>query len=103
MEPKRVRDLLGQEVTDLVGLEDARLWQTDLSQYARSSAPELREGLVAEFKSVPTGATPVLEIVGGNTALLELAMGRFFALMGNRLDEYIRQGNDPDSPARILP
>ena len=47
------------------------------------------------------GGIPVLELSAGNTPWIDAVMGRFFALMGSRLEGYIEDGNALDARAKI--
>jgi hypothetical protein len=96
---ERATDLRGRDVHALLVAEDGRPWQADLAQAARERGVPLREGVVADFAAAPPAA--VLELVGGNTDWLDLAFGRFFAAMGDRLPRYLATGNDPPSGAGI--
>jgi len=97
--PARAADLRGRDVGALLAAADGRPWQADLVQAASERDVPLREGIVAEFEAAPDAA--VLEMVGGNTDWLDLAFGRFFAAMGDRLPRYLATGNDPSRGARI--
>ena len=73
---------------------------------AARRAPPLRETLDSTFQPDATnpwraGITPVLELSVGNTPWIDAVMGRFFALMGIRLEGYIEDGNDPSARAKI--
>lgn len=100
--PASVRDLAGADRRAAVlAAADGKLWQTDLEAPPGPGPPALRDGLVATFVA-PAGDGPlVLELVGGNTFLLDVVFGRFFAAMGDRLDTYLARGNDPQAGARI--
>jgi hypothetical protein len=95
----RAADLRGRDVGALLADEDGRPWQADLVQAASERGVPLRDGVIAQFDAVPP--SPVLEMVGGNTDWLDLAFGRFFAAMGDRLPRYLATGNDPARGARI--
>ena len=95
----RAADLRGRDVGALLADEDGRPWQADLVQAASERGVPLRDGVIAEFDAVPP--SPVLEMVGGNTDWLDLAFGRFFAAMGDRLPRYLATGNDPARGHRI--
>jgi hypothetical protein len=92
-------DLRGRDVAALLADDDGRPWQADLVQAASERGVPLRDGVIADFDAVPP--SPVLEMVGGNTDWLDLAFGRFFAAMGDRLPRYLAAGNDPARGARI--
>lgn len=104
--PTEARDQDGRDVGGLVRAADDRLWQTDLAEMAARSAPPLRETLDLTFQpdaAAPwrAGSTPVLELSVGNTPWIDAVMGRFFALMGSRLEGYIEDGNDLSARATI--
>jgi hypothetical protein len=97
--PARASNLRGHDVLALLAGEDGRPWQADLVRAAREPGVPLREGVEVQFDDAPASA--VLEMLGGNTDWLDLAFGRFFAAMDDRLPRYLAVGNDPASGARI--
>ncbi len=95
--PMSAADLDGADVASLVRERDARLWVTDLSAASHRRDPPQREGLVLSFDR-PAGDAPLaLELDAGNTAWLDLVMGRFFALLGDRLEPYLDQADRPEA------
>jgi hypothetical protein len=103
--PTDARDQDGRDLESLVRTADDHLWQTDLAEMVARSAPPLRETLLLTFDRgpavSPSGGAPVLELSVGNTLWIDAVMGRFFALMGARLEGYIQAGNDPSARAEI--
>jgi hypothetical protein len=83
-----------------VSERDERLWVTEPDAVAAVDDQTLEDQITAEFSAPPNGM-PVLELVAGNTAWLDLVFGRFFAAMGDRLSEYLIRGNDPEAGPRI--
>jgi hypothetical protein len=95
--PVSAVNLEGADVADLVRDRDARLWATDLSAASHRPQPPQREGLVLSFRR-PAGNAPLaLELEAGNTAWLDLVMGRFFALLGDQLEGYLDQADQADA------
>ncbi len=76
---------------------DGRTWQTDLGEVSRRSSPPVREGLVLTF-ATPAGGDPrALVLDAGNTPWLDVVFGRFFALLGERLESYQDQTDQPEA------
>ncbi|HEY3055050.1 MAG TPA: hypothetical protein VGK31_03855, partial [Thermoanaerobaculia bacterium] len=98
--PVAAHDRYGQDVMSIVSDRDERLMVTDPEAAATTRDDALEDQLTAEF-SVPSQGTPVLELVAGNTAWLDLVFGRFFAAMGERLPVYLARGNDSAAGPRI--
>jgi hypothetical protein len=95
--PRAAVDLEGADVLSLVRASDGQAWQGNLPGLARLPAPPSREGIVATFP-VPPGHGPLaLEMEAGNTAWLDVVFGRFFALLGDRLDRYLDEADRPES------
>ena len=98
--PERAQERRGRDVTNQVYDRDEHLWVTDPDAAVAVDDAMLEDQVIAEF-SAPARGTPVLELVAGNTAWLDLVFGRFFAAMGDRLPTYLVQGNDPAAGQRI--
>jgi len=98
--PASARERRGRDVTSNVSDRDEHLWVTDPQAVAAMDDQTLDDQLIAEF-STPSRGTPVLELVAGNTAWLDLVFGRFFAAMGDRLPIYLARGNDSTAGPRI--
>lgn len=98
--PAAARDRHGQDVMSVVSDRDERLMVTDPEAAAATRDDALEDQLTAEFIA-PSHGTPVLELVAGNTAWLDLVFGRFFAAMGDRLPVYLARGNDSAAGPRI--
>jgi len=94
------RDGRAVDATDLLSKADGRMWATDPETAAAVDGPPYDDVITAELRADSAG-TPVLELIGGNTAWLDLVFGRFFAAMGNRMATYIAQGNEASAGARI--
>lgn len=88
----RLHDQSGRDVARELAARDEVLLETDAAEIASTPDELVRETATAEFAAPATG-TPVLELVAGNTTLLDLTFGRFFAAMGDRLGGYIEKGN----------
>lgn len=99
-QPIKVYNTQGEDITQAVVDVDSLVWQTDIGRIAESGDEQLQDQLTAEFE-IPTGEKPILEMVCGNTAWLDLVFGRFFAAMGDRLPEYLNKGNDIAAGPRI--
>jgi hypothetical protein len=106
--PSQVRDQDGRDVGGLLLAVDNQIWQTDLAEMAARTAPPSRESLELRFdpgdsRWAPTlsNGIPVLELVLANTYWVDAVMGRFFALMGSRLEGFIETGNDPAARGNI--
>lgn len=98
-EPLDARDLAGQDVLAQVRSKDGLVWQTELASVNSAGSGPLRENITARF--APNGPRPVLEISLENTRWTEVVLGRYFALMGDRFDEFMKKGNEGD-PKAIL-
>jgi hypothetical protein len=95
--PLSATDLEGRDVLPLVRDADGKAWQTDLDEVSSRPSPPVREGLVLAFPT-PTGGGPMaLELEAGNTPWLDVVFGRFFALLGDRLEPYLDQTDRPES------
>jgi len=95
--PLSATDLDGRDVLSLLREVDGRTWQTDLAEVSRRPLPPTREGVVLTF-ATPAGGGPVaLELDAGNTPWLDVVFGRFFALLGDRLERYLDQTDQPES------
>ena len=94
------RETRAGDVGELVARHDEQWWETDPVRLASVEDDPLEDVLVAELP-LPSLGAPVLEIVGGNTAFLDVVFGRFFAAMGDRLAGYLTQGNDSAAGPRI--
>ena len=94
------RDGRGVDVAALVSASDARVWETDPAAAALVEQEPLDDVLTSGFALPITGA-PMLEITASNTPWLDLTFGRFFAAMGDHLDEYIAAGNRPSAERSI--
>jgi hypothetical protein len=97
--PASARGLHGLDMTGLVSDRDETLWESDPVSVAAEDTPLVDE-LEAAFRS-PASRGHVLEIVAGNTPWLDLVMGRFFAALGERIDQYVRTWNDPAAGSRL--
>ena len=80
---------------------DGLLWESDMEAMAAASDPPRSDGVSARFEAPPGDGPLVLELVASNTHLLDLTFGRFFAAMGDRLDEYLTKGNDRAAAERL--
>ena len=98
--PRYAVDARAGDLTTLVSARDGKLWETDPEQVARTPDEDLQDRLTAEFE-LAQGDRPVLEIVGGNTPWLDLVFGRFFAAMGDRLNQFLKEGNHAKSGPAI--
>lgn len=99
--PTEARDLDGAEVTALVRADDRATWATDLDAAAARTPAPRREGVVATFPAPPAGTRPVLELRAGNTPLLDVVFGRFYALAGDGLERFQEMGADPSKAGEI--
>ncbi len=99
LEPCDVRDLAARDVLAQVRSKDGLVWQTELANVSGEGSGPLRESLTATF--TPGGQRPVLEASLENTRWTEVVLGRYFALMGDRFDEFMKKGNEGD-PKAIL-
>jgi hypothetical protein len=95
--PLAATDLEGRDVLPLVRAADGRSWMTDLDEVSRRPSPPLREGLVLSFAAPPGGGPAALELDAGNTPWLDVVFGRFFALLGDRLEAYLDESDRPGS------
>lgn len=100
--PSRATDLDGRDVLDDVRQLDGRIWQTDLDAASRRAEPPSGEGVVLTFPAPPAGHPVALELEAGNTLWLDVVFGRFFALLGDRLDRYLDRTDRPESRDEIL-
>ena len=98
--PISATDHAGTDVLRLVSATDGTLWETDPDEVAAVEDGRLEDRLTVQFET-PGEGSPVLELTGGNTPWLDLIFGRFFAAMGDRLDHYLTEGNDPAAGSRI--
>jgi hypothetical protein len=95
--PSSATDLEGRDVLPLVREADGRSWQTDLGEASRRADPPGREGVVLAFPVSAGGGPWALELDAGNTPWLDVVFGRFFALLGDRLEAYLDQADRPES------
>ena len=95
--PLSATDLDGRDAMALLGEADGRTWQTDLDEVARRPSPPTSEGLVLTFATPAGGGPTALELDAGNTPWLDVVFGRFFALLGDRLESYQDQTDQPES------
>jgi len=99
--PVAALDRGGRDAVQRLAGRDEMLVETTPREVSAVTDGPFEDEINAEFRRPATG-TPVLELVGGNTTLLDLVFGRFFAAMGDRLDKYLAQGNDdPTAGPRI--
>ena len=95
--PLSARDLEDHDVLALIRDADGRPWQTDLDQASRRSVPPVREGVIVTFPPPASDGLQALELTAGNTPWLDLVFGRFFALLGDRLEWYLDESDRPES------
>jgi hypothetical protein len=100
--PESVVGQDGRRFEAALSAADGTLWESDLEALAARSEAPRSDGVVARFEAPPGSGELVLELVAGNTYLLDVTFGRFFAAMGDRLDEYLARGNDPEARERLL-
>lgn len=99
--PVAALDRGGRDAVQRLAGRDELLVETTPPEVSAVTDGPFEDEINAEFRR-PAVGTPVLELVGGNTTLLDLVFGRFFAAMGDRLDKYLAQGNDdPTAGPRI--
>ncbi len=95
--PIAATDLEGRDVLRKVRAADGDAWQTDLEEVSRRATPPAKEGLVVTFAAPPGGEPVALELDAGNTPWLDVVFGRFFALLGDRLEPYLDGTDRPES------
>jgi hypothetical protein len=95
--PRSAEDLEGRDLLPLVREVDGLTWQTDLETAARKVPPPSREGMVLTFASPGPLVPAALELEAGNTPWLDVVFGRFFALLGDRLEGYLDRADQPES------
>ena len=100
--PRSATDLEGRDVLGVIRDPDGQVWQTDLDSVARRPDSPLREGLVVTFPAPAAGGPLALELDAGNTLWLDVVFGRFFALLGDRLDTYLDDTDKPESRGPTL-
>jgi hypothetical protein len=99
--PEAATELEGRQVAAALAAADGALWESDMPAFAAAADPPRTDGVVARFEAPPGDGPLVLELVAANTPLLDVTFGRFFASMGERLEEYLAQGNDPAARERL--
>lgn len=99
--PEAATGLQGRQVAAELAAADGTLWESDMPGFAAAADPPRSDGVVARFEAPPGDGPLVLELVAANTPLLDVTFGRFFASMGERLEEYLAQGNDPAARERL--
>jgi len=98
--PLEAHDTFGRDAVARLAAVDGILVETTAPDVAASPDSLVQDAVTARF-ALPRDGAPVLEVVAGNTTLLDLTFGRFFAAMGDRLATYLAQGNEASSGARI--
>ena len=100
--PLSATDLAGRDVLEMIRESDGHVWETNLEEVSQRSVPPSREGMVVTFPTPADDGTWALELTAGNTPWLDVVFGRFFALLGDRLDRYLDQSDRPESRASAL-
>jgi len=102
IQPAKVVDLHGKDVRDSVLYKDKKHWMSNMEKAAMAPQPSLREGLIATFPPMAPGKKPVLELHARNTIWADVIMGRYFALYGNGLKDFLEKKNKYNTRSYIL-
>jgi hypothetical protein len=104
--PPLVARVEGRDVTAELARADGRFWERDVVTAANSSDRPTEDSIVVDLPIPAAGGigTPqamALDLKIGNTPLVDLVFGRFFAAMGQDLKKFVSTGNDAASATRI--
>ncbi len=96
----------GRDVTAELARVDGRFWQRDVVTAANSANRPTEDSLVVDLPIPASGRSGsqqsmALDLKIGNTPLVDVVFGRFFAAMGQDLKKFISTGNDATSATRI--
>lgn len=104
--PPLIARVEGRDVTSELSRVDGRFWERDVVRAANSSNRPTEDSLVVDLPIRAAGGSGTrqsmaIDLKIGNTPLVDLVFGRFFAAMGQDLGKFVSTGNDATSATRI--
>ena len=104
--PPASAEVEGADVTADLTEPDGRFWERDVVRASNASTRPAGDSVVVDLKTPAAfgSSTPealALDLQIGNTPLVDLVFGRFFAAMGQNLKTFVSKGNAAGSGTRI--